>query len=70
VEQLRQVFAELEAVTVRDTVSFHDYWDLFDETGALLDATGPDAAAKVLLDRLAWWALVLRSARTSRPYAA
>ena len=33
VEHLRGVFAELHAVTVRDTVSFHGAWDRF----------GPDA---------------------------
>jgi NAD(P)H-dependent FMN reductase len=70
VEQLRQVFAELHAVTIRDTVSFHNYGELFDHSGLLIDPTGPNAAAKVLLDRLAWWATALRTARNARPYAA
>jgi NAD(P)H-dependent FMN reductase len=68
VEQLRQVFAELHAVTVRDTVSFHNYPELFDDVGELRDQQGPNAAAKVLLDRLAWWGRALRSARASTPY--
>src|SRR5271170_8141828 len=37
VEQLRQVFAELHAVTIRDSVSFPGAWEQFDATGALRD---------------------------------
>lgn len=70
VEQLRQVFAELHAVTVRDTVSFHNFHQLFDDAGEPVDPEGPEAAAKVMLDQLAWWASALRTARTARPYAA
>jgi NAD(P)H-dependent FMN reductase len=70
VEQLRQVFAELHAVTVRDSVSFHNVWEGFDRSGGPVDAAGCSAAAKVLLDELAWWASALRDARRSRPYAA
>ncbi|MEU7576469.1 NAD(P)H-dependent oxidoreductase [Streptomyces sp. NPDC041068] len=70
VEQLRQVFAELHAVTVRDTVSFHGVWDCFDEAGALTDPSGPTSAAKTMLDQLAWWGHTLRDGKTVRPYAA
>jgi NAD(P)H-dependent FMN reductase len=70
IEQLRLVFAELHAVTVRDSVSFDRHWERFDDAGALSDAEEPDAAAKVLLDQLAWWARALHEARTARPYAA
>ncbi|WP_235968548.1 NADPH-dependent FMN reductase [Streptomyces mesophilus] len=68
VEQLRAVFAELHAVTVRDTVSFHNAFGDFDEQGGHRDPTGCDAAAKLLLDRLTWWALALREAKAVRPY--
>ena len=69
VEQLRLVFAELHAVTVRDTVSFHRAKERFDAAGR---PTDPDSevAAKVLLDRLTWWGRVLRDARAEHPYAA
>ncbi|MFK4066556.1 NADPH-dependent FMN reductase [Streptomyces sp. NPDC029674] len=70
VEHLRQVFAELHAVTVRDTVSFHDVWDRFDASGEPLDLTGPETAAKTMLDQLAWWGRTLREGKTVRPYAA
>ncbi|MFM9369671.1 NADPH-dependent FMN reductase [Streptomyces sp. Da 82-17] len=68
VEQLRLVFAELHAVTVRDTVSFHGAQGHFDDEGNHLDPAGPDAAAKVLLDQLTWWGHALRDAKEVRPY--
>lgn len=70
VEHLRQVFAELHAVTVRDTVSFHNAGASFDDTGRLKDPSGPDAAAKTMLDQLVWWGKGLREARARRPYGA
>ncbi|MGW4034899.1 NADPH-dependent FMN reductase [Streptomyces sp. NPDC004778] len=70
VEQLRQVFAELHTVTVRDTVSFHNAGTLFDDEGRHRDPGPADAAAKVLLDQVVWWGTALRDARKSRPYGA
>ncbi|MFI9584931.1 NADPH-dependent FMN reductase [Streptomyces sp. NPDC052236] len=70
IEQLRQVFNELGAHTVRDYVSFPRYYELFDAEGSLKDPTGPNAAAKTLLDRLHWWGSVLHDARRDRPYTA
>ncbi|POM26217.1 FMN-dependent NADPH-azoreductase [Actinomadura rubteroloni] len=69
VEHLRAVFAELHAVGIRDTVSFHNPWGRVDTTGALAEPEGAGAAASVLLDRLTWWGTALRDARTVRPYA-
>ena len=68
VEQLRQVFAELHAVTVRDGVMFPG--TRVDADGVARDAEAVAAAAKVMLDELVWWALALRDARATRPYAA
>ncbi|MFB7232991.1 NADPH-dependent FMN reductase [Streptomyces fimicarius] len=68
VEQLRQVFAEMHAVTLRDTVSFHMAWEKFDENGQPLDAAGASKASAVLLDQLTWWGLTLREGRAARPY--
>lgn len=67
IEQLRLVFAELHAVTIRDTVSFHRIWECFDGTGNPKDPE-VDVAADLLLDRLAWWAHALRRARAETPY--
>jgi NAD(P)H-dependent FMN reductase len=69
VEHLRQVFAELHAVTMRDTVSFHGAGAAFDEEGRPHDTAGPAAAAKVMLDQLAWWARALSEAKQRHPYA-
>ncbi|WFB08732.1 NAD(P)H-dependent oxidoreductase [Streptomyces sp. LX-29] len=68
VEHLRPVFAELHAVTIRETVSFHQAWARFDEDGRPKDPAGPDGAAKSLLDQLVWWARALKDARAVRPY--
>lgn len=62
-EQLRPVFAELHAVTVRDTVSFHNVWGLFDGTGSLHDPAGPASLAATMLDDVVWWGRAPRTAR-------
>lgn len=64
VEQLRQVFPELEATTVRETVSFHGAHQRFGEDGEPHDPAAEVAATK-LLDQLAWWAVALRTARAA-----
>ncbi|MFD7183779.1 NADPH-dependent FMN reductase [Streptomyces sp. NPDC056637] len=68
VEHLRTVFAELHAVTVRDTVSFADAGSHFDASGTHRAPEAPAAAAKSMLDQLAWWAKALREAKEVRPY--
>ncbi|MFD9504100.1 NADPH-dependent FMN reductase [Streptomyces sp. NPDC060035] len=70
VEHLRQVFAELHAVSVRDTVSFHNAGALFDDRGRHKDPAPSDAAAKTMLDQLVWWGRALREARERHPYGA
>jgi NAD(P)H-dependent FMN reductase len=68
-EHLRQVFTELHAVTVRDTVSLPCYWDLFAADGTWPKAGADcDAAAVATLDQLCWWAYALRDARATRTY--
>ncbi|WP_329570882.1 NADPH-dependent FMN reductase [Streptomyces sp. NBC_01361] len=69
VEQLRVVMPELNAMTIRNTVSFHNAWAEFDASGEHADPA-VEAAAKAMLDQLAWWAHALRDARSVRPYAA
>jgi NAD(P)H-dependent FMN reductase len=66
-EQLRLVFGELHAVTIRDTLGFHE--DDFTPAGEPIDPT-TDAAATTLLTQLAWWSRPLRDARASTPYPA
>ncbi|MBX9425326.1 MULTISPECIES: NADPH-dependent FMN reductase [Streptomyces] len=68
VEQLRQVYAEMHAVTVRETVSFHHAHSQFDENGQHKDPAGADLAAEALLDQLGWWGRALRDAKSVHPY--
>jgi NAD(P)H-dependent FMN reductase len=70
VEHLRHVFAELHAVTLRDTISVTNYPEQFGEDGKPIDPAGLDAAAKTLLTQLEWWARALGEARERRPFAA
>ncbi|WP_030759040.1 NADPH-dependent FMN reductase [Streptomyces griseus] len=69
VEQLRQVYAEMHAVTVRDGVVLPNVHGQF-EDGVLKDPAGPEAGAKLMLDQLAWWGRALKDAKAVRPYAA
>jgi len=68
VEQLRQIFVEMHAMTVRDSVSFHDVWAQFEASGQVLNADSCSRAAKAMLNQLVWWGLALKEARTTRPY--
>lgn len=69
VEQLRQVFAELHAVTIRDSVSFAGAWEQFDEAGRLRHPERATKTMTTMLGRLHWWAVALRNARLAAPYA-
>ncbi|WP_327318607.1 NADPH-dependent FMN reductase [Streptomyces sp. NBC_01235] len=68
VEQLRLVFAELHAMTVRDAVSLHGPWSGLGEDGAPRDADVCEGAAKGMIGQLSWWGRTLRSARATRAY--
>jgi NAD(P)H-dependent FMN reductase len=68
VEQLRLVFAELHAVTVRDSVSFAGAWEQFDSAGALLRPERAERSMSAMLARLRWWAVALRTARAAAPF--
>ncbi|MGW2397524.1 NADPH-dependent FMN reductase [Kitasatospora sp. NPDC001664] len=68
VEQLRLVFAELHATTVRDTVSLHGPWSGLGPDGAPRDPAVAEGAAKGMLGQLAWWGRALRAARAAHPY--
>lgn len=68
VEQLRLVFAELHAVTIRDSVSFANVWGQFDADGELLEPARANKSMATLLAQLHWWAMALRDARHAMPY--
>ncbi|WP_323845337.1 NAD(P)H-dependent oxidoreductase [Microbulbifer magnicolonia] len=68
VEQLRQVFAELHAVTLRDSVGFINAWEQFDGSGALREPARAHSALARMLAHLRWWTQALRGARQQNPY--
>ncbi|GEA82695.1 NADPH-dependent FMN reductase [Cellulomonas uda] len=63
VEQLRQVFTELQVHTIRRQVVFSGVWDRFDDEGRLVEGARYEGAAKSMFDQLVWWAAALREAR-------
>lgn len=68
VEQLRQVFAELHVVSMRDSVSFASAWEQFDGEGRLRNSERAERTIATMLARLRWWAAALKTARAARPY--
>lgn len=68
VEQLRQVFAELHAVGVRDSVSFANAREHHDLTGQLPAQERATRAMETMLARLHWWGHTLRAGRMARQY--
>lgn len=68
VEQLRLVFSELHAVTIRDTVSLAHVWSLFDSQGNPMRPAQMKGPVIVMMRRLLWWARALRTARWESVY--
>ena len=70
VEPLRVVFAELHAVTIRETVSFAFAHTRFDGEGRPKEEELVGQAADRLLRNLGWWARHLRDAVRQEAYPA
>ncbi|RQO38485.1 FMN reductase [Herminiimonas sp. KBW02] len=68
VEQLRQVFTELHVATMRNSVSFANAWEQFDDQGRLYAATRAEKSMEMMLAQLQWWAVALKDARRTIPY--
>jgi NAD(P)H-dependent FMN reductase len=69
VEQLRQVFAELHVVSIRDSISFQNAWQLFDANGSPAESERCSSQMSRMLAKLHWWAIALRTARETAPYS-
>jgi len=67
VEQLRPIFAELHAVTIRAAVSFHWVHDQFAD-GHLRQPQAAQKAVQTMLGQLLWWSRTLRRGRADGSY--
>jgi NAD(P)H-dependent FMN reductase len=70
VEALRLVFAELHAVTVRDTVSLHNPWGRASDPNVEYPDSSSADALHQMTRQLLWWANATRAARQREPYPA
>ncbi|NGN68914.1 NAD(P)H-dependent oxidoreductase [Streptomyces sp. A7024] len=64
IEQLRQVFGEVRAHSVREYVSFPRYYVHLEEDGSWNPPEYNAADASRMLDELLWWGKALRDARS------
>lgn len=67
---LENVLTELHAVTIREGLSFPNYYLNFDFDNGRPQDEMAAGYAKAMLDQLDWWATALRSARQREPYPA
>jgi NAD(P)H-dependent FMN reductase len=65
VEQLRAVFPELRATTVRESVLLPMAWNHLDTAGRFNPPPGAVEALHLMMNELAIWAYALRSARVA-----
>jgi NAD(P)H-dependent FMN reductase len=65
-EHLRPVIAEIGGLAIHEVLNFGPIKDAFDESSQPLDSKTPDRT-KHFLDRLTWWAKVLKDNRNSFP---
>jgi NAD(P)H-dependent FMN reductase len=70
VEGLRPVFAELRAMTIRETVSLHNPWGPADDPNADWPGREAEEAFDLMLSVLLWWTDAVRLGRRAAPYPA
>lgn len=64
VEQLRTVFVELNTMTIRNVLTFPNFWEHFTDQGAPVHPLSMAKAATGFFDQLTWWSRILRTARS------
>ena len=62
IEQLRGVVAELQMVSIRNSVHMSNFWSFLDEQGKIKTESF-EASGDALVDQLTWWASALQDAR-------
>lgn len=67
VEQLRTVFPELRATTVRESVLLPMAWEHLDADGCFVPPPGTAQALRATMNELRTWARALRSVRVTDP---
>ncbi len=70
VEQLRQVFPELRATTIREAVLLNRPWERCNQEGRFIQRAEESAALQATIEELGWWARALRDGRDRRRGAA
>ncbi|XHB98876.1 NAD(P)H-dependent oxidoreductase [Nitratireductor sp. ac15] len=70
VEHLRAVMPEVHATTIRNTISLHNVWSLFDEEGNFSEPERYNESVDAMFQQLIWWARALSEAKVKTPYAA
>lgn len=65
VEQLRTVFPELRATTVRESVLIPMAWEHLDAEGRFVPPPGTAQALRTMMTELSTWARALRAVRTA-----
>jgi len=70
VEHLRAVLPEVHATTIRNTVSLHNVWNLFNASGQLHEPARHNAAVDALFQQLTWWVRALSNAKAEVDYVA
>jgi NAD(P)H-dependent FMN reductase len=70
VEHLLGVFAELDAVAIRESVSFRNAWERFTDEGRPIEEERCQRSIRTLLSQLTWWARTLKAGRQAEAYGA
>lgn len=70
VEHLRGVFSELDAVSVRESVSFQNPWETLGHDRRPTDTDRQHRAMGRMLSRLDWWSRALANAREAEAFGA
>lgn len=67
VEQLRNVFVELNTMTIRNVLTFPNFWERFDDHGQPTEPESTTKAATAFFDQLTMWAKAARPLREDQP---
>lgn len=64
VEQLRTIFVELNTMTIRNVLTFPNFWEHFTDHSTPMNPETMTTVATGFYDQLTWWARALRAAQS------